>query len=157
MARMRFYKCWCHFFGIWILMLVIWKQRMVTAMRIKKLVMWAFHRRMCGWIINDGAHVCENICYRSSLNVYPHRFGWHLKAENIICLEFGEKCFCNDNERKVEGEGGSIRLRSSIREKPQPTAGQQPVGYGWLFMVILYLYLYLYLRLYLFLYLLSCK
>ena len=32
-----------------------------------------------------------------------------------------ENVFANDNERKVQDEGGSIRLGSSIKAKPQPT------------------------------------
>ena len=32
-----------------------------------------------------------------------------------------EHVFANDNERKVQDEGRSIRLGSSIKAKPQPT------------------------------------
>ena len=40
-------------------------------------------------------------------------------TENIDLLT--ENVFANDNERKVQDEGRSIRLGSSIKAKPQPT------------------------------------
>ena len=65
-------------------------------------------------------------------------------TENIDLLT--ENVFANDNERKVQDEGRSIRLGSSIKAKPQPT------HHTWHLLTVVFCILYLCLRLSLYLY-----
>ena len=100
-------------------------------------VMWTFHQRLClnyKWqrtLLSKHLLITKSWCVNVSMtfkNRDPQvNESWYFcpKEENI---------WAKDNEMKVQDEGGSIRLGSSIRANPQPTDQPRSKACTWLFL-----------------------
>ena len=100
-------------------------------------VMWTFHQRLClnyKWqrtLLSKHLLITKSWCVNVSMTFENRDLqvneSWYFcpKKENI---------WAKDNEMKVQDEGGSIRLGSSIRANPQPTDQPRSKACTWLFL-----------------------
>ena len=100
-------------------------------------VMWTFHQRLClnyKWqrtLLSKHLLITKSWCVNVSMTFENQDLqvneSWYFcpKEQNI---------WAKDNEMKVQDEGGSIRLGSSIRANPQPTDQPRSKACTWLFL-----------------------